>query len=73
MSPEDLLAVCETKMPFGKYQGRWLCDLPEPYLLWFAKKGFPQGRLGELMQLVMVIKENGLESLLTPIKQKTLS
>lgn len=73
MKPEDLLAVCQTRMPFGKYQGRYLCDLPEPYLLWFANKGFPKGRLGELMQLMLVIRENGLESLLAPLKQETSS
>ena len=65
---EDLLAVARTQMPFGKYQGRALIDLPERYLLWFADKGFPQGRLGELMALTLEIKINGLEYLLVPLK-----
>ena len=55
-------------MPFGKYAGRLLIDLPEPYLLWFEKKGFPNGKLGGLMQLSLDIKRNGLTGLLQPLK-----
>ena len=63
-----LLKLARTEMPFGKYQGRVIIDLPEEYLLWFAKKEFPQGQLGELMQLALEIKVNGLESLIKPLK-----
>ena len=65
---EDLLAIARTQMPFGKFQGRALIDLPEAYLLWFADKGFPEGRLGELLALTLEIKINGLEYLLVPLK-----
>ena len=65
---QDLLKIATTKMPFGKYSGRLLIDLPEDYLLWFAKKEFPQGQLGMLMQLTLEIKINGLESLIEPLK-----
>ena len=58
---QHLLQLARTPMPFGKYQGRMLIDLPEEYLLWFAKKGFPQGSLGELMALCLEIKIEGLE------------
>ena len=63
-----LLKLARTEMPFGKYQGRVIIDLPEDYLLWFAKKEFPQGQLGELMQLALELKINGLESLIKPLK-----
>ena len=55
-------------MPFGKYKGRVLIDLPEAYLLWFANKGFPDGHLGELMKLSLEIKIHGLESVIKPLK-----
>lgn len=63
-----LLKLARTEMPFGKYQGRVIIDLPEEYLLWFAKKEFPQGQLGELMQLALELKVNGLEGLIKPLK-----
>lgn len=56
-------------MPFGKYKGRILIDLPEPYLLWFANKGFPGGDLGRLMKLALEIRINGLENLINPLKK----
>lgn len=56
------------EMPFGKYKGRKLCDLPEPYLNWFNNKGFPKGRLGILLQTLYEIKLNGLEYLLKSIR-----
>jgi len=66
---EDLIAVCERTMPFGKYQGRPLIDLPESYLLWFADKGFPNGELGRLMALALMLKMDGTEKLLEPLRQ----
>ena len=65
---EDLLEVATMEMPFGKYRGRALIDLPEAYLLWFQEKGFPQGRLGMLMTLCLEIKINGLEHLIKPLR-----
>jgi uncharacterized protein (DUF3820 family) len=65
---EDLLKLAKMPMPFGKYQGRLLIDLPEAYLLWFANKGFPAGELGDLLKLALEIKINGLEELIEPLK-----
>jgi len=65
---QDLVKLATLTMPFGKYRGRLLIDLPEPYLLWFADKGFPRGELGTLMQLALEIKINGLTHLITPLK-----
>ncbi|MGK0441378.1 MAG: hypothetical protein ACJA0N_001176 [Pseudohongiellaceae bacterium] len=66
---EDLLSIANMSMPFGKYQGRSLIDLPEDYLLWFAKKGWPEGKLGGLLQLTLEIKINGLEGIINPLKK----
>ena len=70
LEPEHLLKIANTKMPFGKYAGRMLIEVPEEYLLWFAQKGFPRGELGELMNLVLMIKTEGLENLVRPLKKK---
>ncbi|HEX5055684.1 MAG TPA: DUF3820 family protein [Gammaproteobacteria bacterium] len=64
----DLLQLARTSMPYGKYQGWLLIDLPEPYLLWFADNGFPEGQLGRLLALALEIRINGLEYLLKPLK-----
>lgn len=56
------------KMPFGKYKGTLICNLPESYLLWFREKGFPAGKLGESLALMLEIRINGLEYLLKPLK-----
>lgn len=69
MNPEVLLELANTTMPFGRYQGVRLIDLPEPYVLWYHSKGFPNGHLGELLGLLYEIKVNGLEPLLEPLKQ----
>jgi len=66
---ENLIKLARMRMPFGKYQGKTIIDLPEEYLLWFAKKEFPKGELGLLMQLALEIKINGLESLIKPLKR----
>ncbi|QFT55921.1 DUF3820 family protein [Microbulbifer sp. THAF38] len=65
---QQLVDIARTPMPFGKYAGRPLIDLPEEYLLWFAKEGFPEGKLGQLMALTLEIKIEGLEGLITPLK-----
>jgi uncharacterized protein len=67
---EYLLKFANTKMPFGKYAGRLLIDLPEPYVVWFQKKGFPKGKLGEMLGLLYEIKVNGLEYLFDPFRQR---
>ena len=67
-NPGILLELVTMKMPFGKYKDRILCDLPEPYLLWFHQKGFPSGKLGVLLSTLYEIKLNGLEYLLKPLK-----
>lgn len=71
MEKQDLIKLAQTPMPFGKYQGRVLIDLPEEYLLWFSKKEWPRGELGRLMQLALSIKIEGLEGLIKPLKKTT--
>ena len=66
---QHLVKLANMPMPFGKYAGRMLIDLPEEYLLWFARKGFPAGELGMLMQLALEIRINGLESVVKPLKK----
>ena len=68
---EILLTLVKMKMPFGKYKDILLCDLPVAYLEWFARKGFPKGKLGMLLQTVYEIKMNGLGYLLEPLKKKS--
>ncbi len=67
MDPAQLKIVVNHVMPFGKYAGRKLIHLPEPYLVWFHKKGFPPGTLGEYLALMYEIKLNGLEAMLQPL------
>jgi uncharacterized protein len=65
--PEFLIKLANARMPFGKYSGRLLIDLPEAYVVWFARKGYPEGEIGELLANLYAIKENGLESVLRPL------
>ncbi|WP_396195262.1 DUF3820 family protein [Flavobacterium sp.] len=65
-----LIKLAHTKMPFGKYEGYYLIDLPEHYVVWYSQKGFPKGTLGEQMQLVYELKLNGLEDLVRNIKKQ---
>ena len=68
-NPAILLELVKMQMPFGKYKGVMLCNLPVSYLEWFQKKGFPEGKLGMLLSTIYEIKLNGLEYLLDPIKK----
>jgi len=67
-NPEVLLELAKTRMPFGRYKGRLLIDLPEPYVIWFAGKGFPEGELGRMLNIVYEVKVNGLEYLFEPLR-----
>lgn len=66
---EDLIKIANQRMPFGRFAGSRIIDLPEPYLLWFQEREFPAGKLGELMQVCLEIKVNGLESLIDPLRE----
>lgn len=66
--PELLLDLVKTKMPFGRYKDTLISDLPVSYLEWFSSKGFPAGKLGQLLQTMYEIRLNGLEFLLQPLK-----
>jgi uncharacterized protein (DUF3820 family) len=66
---EYLLQLVRARMPFGKYKDVLLVDLPETYIMWFARKGFPKGKLGGMLQSLYEIKLNGLDSLLEPIRR----
>ena len=70
--PNLLFQLVQTRMPFGKYQGTYLSDLPVSYLEWFEQKGFPEGKLGIQLQTIYEIKLNGLEYLLDPLKKTRL-
>ena len=70
IDPEILIQLARMRMPFGRYKDRILCDLPEPYLVWFHRKGYPAGKLGVLLETLHDIKVNGLEYLLKPFKEK---
>lgn len=69
MNPELLKDLVNTPMPYGKYKGRMICDLPEAYLVWYHTKGLPSGKLGMLLSTMYEIKLNGLEYLLNPFKK----
>ena len=68
MNPEDLQRLLKMSMPYGKYKGRLIADLPGQYLNWFAREGFPAGELGRLLALMQEIDHNGLSSLLDPLR-----
>ena len=70
MKPEDLERLVTLEMPFGKYKGHVIADLPGNYLHWFAREGFPPGEIGRLLALMREIDHNGLSELLTPLRQR---
>ena len=69
MDNKVLLDLVSTSMPYGKYKGRKICDIPEHYLVWYHSKGFPEGKLGMLLNTMYEIRLNGLEYLLTPLRK----
>ena len=70
MKPEDLERLLTVEMPYGKYKGRLIADLPGNYLNWFAREGFPSGEIGCLLALMHEIDHNGLGELLTPLRRR---
>ncbi|MDD4150808.1 MAG: DUF3820 family protein [Bacteroidales bacterium] len=68
MDKTILLQLVSTRMPYGKYKGRLICDIPEHYLVWYHSKGFPAGNLGMLLHTMYEIQLNGLEYLLKPLR-----
>lgn len=71
MQPKDLQRLVTIHMPFGKYQGRLIADLPGQYLNWFAREGFPKSDIGRLLELMHEIDHNGLSDLLTPLRKQS--
>ncbi len=70
MQQADLVKIANMQMPFGKYAGRSLIRLPEEYLLWFQKKGWPKGELGRLMEITLTIKMENLDYLILPLQSE---
>nr|WP_083993805.1 DUF3820 family protein [Gelidibacter algens] len=72
MQPDKnfLIKLAHMKMPFGKYEGRFLIDLPEYYVVWYHNKGFPKGQLGLMLETVYELKLNGLEDIIRNIKMR---
>ena len=70
MKPEDLERLLTVEMPYGKYKGRAIADLPGNYLNWFAREGFPTGEVGRLLALMHEIDHNGLTDLLAPLRRR---
>lgn len=70
MNPEDLQLLVSYVMPYGKYKGRVIADLPGNYLAWFAREGFPRNEIGRLLALMLEIDHNGLSALLQPLRRR---
>nr|MDC2855890.1 DUF3820 family protein [Ningiella sp. W23] len=73
MDPQQLKVAINTIMPFGKYAGRPLLLLPEPYLVWFKQQGFPDSKLGSQLAMMYEVKLNGLEQMLMPLLEKIVN
>lgn len=69
MNSEDLQLLVKRSMPFGKYKGRLIADLPRDYLRWFVREGVPKGEIGRLLTLMHEIDHNGLSELLQPLRR----
>lgn len=69
LNREKLIELAHYRMPFGKFKGRYLVELPEPYLIWFQRTGFPAGKLGDMLKAMLEIKINGLEGLIRKIQK----
>ena len=69
--PKIIVDLATMRMPFGRYRGRLLVDLPEPYVVWFRQQGYPQGRLGVLLATLYEVKANGLEPLVREVGRRT--
>jgi len=67
---KKLIELAHYKMPYGKFKGRYLLDLPEAYLIWFQRNGFPKGKLGEDMKAILEVKMNGIEGLIRKIRKE---
>jgi len=65
---DDLTELANMRMPYGKYKDRFLMDIPEAYLVWLSRQGFPEGKLGRMLASMLEIKTNGLEKLLIPLR-----
>ena len=70
MNPEHLQLLVTREMPYGKYKGRLIADLPGHYLNWFAREGFPPGQIGQLLALMQELDHNGLSHLLEPLRKR---
>ncbi len=64
-----LIEVSKMRMPYGKYKGRFLIDLPEHYIVWYRNKGFPKGKMGQMLGLVYELQLNGLEDMIRKIRR----
>ncbi|MEO1013004.1 MAG: DUF3820 family protein [Bacteroidota bacterium] len=69
LNKEKLIELAHYKMPFGKHKGTYLVDLPEPYLVWFKRQGFPKGKLGTMLEAMLEIKTNDLTPLIRKIQK----
>ncbi|WP_413112275.1 DUF3820 family protein [Thaumasiovibrio sp. DFM-14] len=69
-SKQDLVELANSVIPFGKYKGRYLVDVPEEYLLWFERKGFPDNQLGIKMAFMLELKRQGAEQVLQPLVRR---
>ncbi|MDB0063248.1 DUF3820 family protein [Crocinitomicaceae bacterium] len=70
MNNLDMVSLANAKMPYGKYKDRLLVHIPEAYLVWYSQKGFPKGKLGDQLAVMLEIKMNGLEDLIYPLIKK---
>lgn len=69
LDQQFLIDTANMKMPFGKYKGTYLIDIPEYYIVWYKNKGFPAGKLGKMLGLVYELKLNGLEDILRKVRK----